>query len=88
MKRIQAMNYVIENARFSEDAPLEYCYFVRFPTRNSTKVFFAGETSELVEKVYKFANQTPEGRKLAEKIGKDEYLECATDEFEDENGDE
>ena len=84
MKRIQVVNYVIENARYSEDAPANASYHVRFPNKYGSKILFAEDTDVLVEKLYKFANQTPEGRKLAERIGKDEYMSHKTDSFENE----
>lgn len=88
MKKIQALNFVIENARYMEDAPSNASYHVRFPTPYSGKVFFSGDTGELVDMVYKFANLTPEGRKLAKKIKKNDYLVAKVVDYDEEEENE
>ena len=72
MKKIQAQNYVMENARYMPDAPQNACYFVRFPKPTSTKNIFSGDTRELVEKVYQFA-KTIDGRRLCRDVDFSEY---------------
>jgi hypothetical protein len=70
----EAINFVIVNARFMGDAPVNARYFVRFPSPFSSMTFFAEDTHELAPQIYKYG-MTPEGkakwtRKLAKQYSK------------------
>ena len=83
MKRIEAVNFVIKNARYMGDAP-QKPYFVRFPfPYSSGKIFFSADTEDLVEQVFNFG-KTKEGRELWSKTEVGEYLELEEDYGEDE----
>ena len=86
MKKIQAQNYVIKNGRYSDEAPLNSCYFVRYPHPNGAKVFFSGDIYDLVTKVFNFG-RTKEGRRMwDENYSKSDFMESEI-EFIDEEAD-
>ena len=78
MTKNQAINYVIKNARYHEDAP-KTPYSVRFPTPHSSKFFCSADTSELVDDIFHYANLNSDGRTKCKDIDFSAY-----DVFEDE----
>lgn len=74
MKRNQAVNFVIENAKFMEDAP-KTPYYVRFPhPYSSAKIFFSDDTGDLADQVFNFA-KTKTGKELWAQIPVGRYDE-------------
>jgi hypothetical protein len=71
-----------------EDAPENSKYYVRFPHPYSVKVFFSGDTHNLVDKIFHFANLTSEGREKCKYVDFSEYDELDVDEDEGEREDE
>lgn len=80
MRRIQAVNYVISTARYSEEAPLNESYFVRYPTAYGGKVFFSGDVLDLTDKVFAFG-RTKQGRDMWNShYAPDDYMTSKEDE--------
>jgi hypothetical protein len=60
MNKIQAVNYVRTNGRYSENSPNNK-YFVRFPNPYGRMVFFSSDTLDLVEQIFRYS-KSKEGK--------------------------
>lgn len=84
MKRDDVTAYISKYGRYVKTAPENAKYYVRFPNPYSGKIFFSGDTHDLAEKLYTFANTTRQGRKMWASVRKELELEAEDEQEIDE----